>query len=1010
MRSLKFYYLILSLLCCSLAQAQDINLKGKVVAETSMPIAGATISVKSGRQVISTNQNGEFNLKIPMGAVLDITCVGYDRQEKSIVDNQPLIITLKQHKSLLDEVIVQAYGTTTQRKNVGNITKITAEEIEDQPVSNPLAALEGRVPGVVITQTSGVPGAAFNIQVRGQTVLDGSLSTSDPLIVIDGVFFEPGNQPSNQLRSAANNQLGQGGLSPLNSINPDDIQSIEVLKDAAATAIYGSRGANGVILITTKKGKIGKTVFNGSVYSGISTVPSSMGLLNTQQYVEMRKEGFKNDGITPSANPNDPGYAPDIMLWDTTRYTDFKKLLIGNTAKTTDAQGSLTGGDKLTQFLIGGAYHRETTVFPGDFADARASLHFSLNHSSENKKFTIAFSGGYSNDKNQLPSTDLTQYINLPPNLLLRDQSGNLVFQEAGVSYATVNNIVNPLALLEQTSTAITKNLYSNLQLNYNILPQLSAKISLSYNDYLTDEVSLIPQTSIDPYIASYTPASSSFANTDLNSWLIEPQLNYTKTICKGTLSVLLGATLENKNSKSTVIQATNYSNDLLLNNPAAAGLVTADIEQTTYHYEAIFGRLNYNWQGKYILDGTFRRDGSSRFGPNNQFANFGALGTGWIFSDEQFIRQNISSLSFGKLRASYGITGNDQIGDYNYLSLYQNSPNTYQGSPTLLPAKLYNPDFHWQTNKKLEIGLELGWLKDQIFFSASWYQERSSNQLINYPLPRETGFSSVVENLPALVQNTGLELVLTTKNVNKKSFKWTTSFNATIPSNKLLSFPGLSSSSYKDEYVVGQPLSVIYGYKYLGVNPQTGIYSFQDVNQDGKLNTADYQVLGNLSPKYYGGILNSITFHQFQMDFLFEFKKQEGKNYLAQLFNSFPGTVANQPTIVLNRWQQPGDVANIQQFTAGNNQAAIIAANTELNVSNGIYGDASYIRLKNVALSYHLPEALVKRLGLASGKIYINAQNLLTITKYAGLDPETQNFYVLPPLRTISAGFQFSF
>ncbi|WP_183562553.1 SusC/RagA family TonB-linked outer membrane protein [Mucilaginibacter sp. SP1R1] len=1005
------FILLIFFFNANLLFAQQLSLKGKVVSETGMPVAGATVVVKSGKQATTTNLNGEFNLvRIAPNATLIVTCIGYNMQEAIVKGNDSMVIKLSLHNSQLDEVIIQAYGTTTQRKNTGNITKITAAEIANQPVSNPLAALEGRVPGVNITQSSGVPGSSFNVEVRGRSTLDGSLSRNDPLIVIDGVFFEAGNQSYNQLRSAANDNFGHGGLSPLNNINPNDIESIEVLKDADATAIYGSRGANGVLLITTKKGKAGKTVFNGNVYSGISTVPGTMNLLNTRQYVQMRKEGFKNDGITPSADPADPGFAPDIMLWDTTRYTDLKKLLIGNTARSTDVQGTLTGGNPLNQFLIGGGYHRETNVFSDDLADTRATLHFSLNHSSENRKFTMGFSGGYSNDKNQLIATDLTQYINLPPNLLLRDKSGNLAFQEAGVSYATVNNMINPLAILQQTNTAITENLYSNLQLSYKILPSLLFKVSAGYNTFKTDEVSIIPQSSIDPYVASYTPASSAFSNTSLSSWIIEPQLSYTKSISKGSLNVLIGGTFQEKKMKSNVIQATNFSSDLLLNNPAAAGLVTADIEQSLYHYEAVFGRVNYDWQGKYILNATFRRDGSSRFGPNKQFANFGAFGAGWIFSDEPIIQRHLPFLSFGKLRASYGITGNDQIGDYNYLSLYQNTGITYNGSPTLSPAKLYNPDYRWQTNKKAEIGIELGWLRDRLFFTASYYRERSSNQLVNYPLPTQTGFQNVVMNLPALVQNSGIELVLNTKNVNQKNFKWTTSLNATIPRNKLLSFPGLASTSYRSIYVVGQPLSVIYGFKYLGVNPQTGVYNFQDVNNDGKLNASDYQPLGNLNPKYYGGVSNTITVRQFQLDFLFEFKKQMGRNYLAQLFNNFPGIVANQPTIVLNRWQQPGDISTVQQYTAGNNQAAIIAANTQLNISNGIYGDASYIRLKNVALAYHLPESFLKHLGITGGKVYINAQNVLTITKYKGLDPETQNFYVLPPLRTIAAGLQLSF
>lgn len=1008
-----FNYVLLLLLVSNNTFSQIVNIKGRVITENGEPLKGATVTAISGnRQTVGeTNSKGNFILsEIGYNSVLQTTHVGYEPKRVNLEGRLEIIITLKEKPGELDEVIVQAYGTTTRRLSTGNITKIASKEIETQPVSNPLAALEGRVPGVTITQTSGVPGSSFNVEIRGRTFLDQALSKNDPLFVIDGVFFEPGNQPSNQLRSAANDNFGQGGLSPLNSINPADIESIEVLKDADATAIYGSRGANGVILITTKKGKAGATKITANVYTGVSTPTRTMDMLSTQQYVAMRREGFKNDRITPSANPFDPGYAPDIMLWDTTRYTDFKNLLIGNTARTTDAQLSLSGGNQLTQFLIGGGFHRETNVFSKNLYATRASAHFSINHNSENRKLNVVFSGGYSNDNNQLISTDLTQYINIIPNLQMYNADGTLSWEQDGVSYATVNNFVNPLSVLLKTNTTITENLYSNLQAGYKVLPSLLFKISMGYNTFKNNEVGIIPKAAIDPFTYAWITPSASFANSSDNSWIIEPQLNYRKSISRGKLNILIGGTLQEKKYCGNVIQASKFSNDLLLKNPAAAGLVMAQGSQSLYHYEAVFGRINYDWKDKYLLNVTFRRDGSSRFGPDKQFANFGAVGAGWIFTEEPRIKDKLSFLSFGKLRASYGVTGNDQIGDYNFMNLWSNSSNTYQGIATLNPDKLYNPDFGWETNKKLEGAVELGLLKDRIFLSISYYRNRSNNQLVNYPLPNQTGSQSVVMNLPALVQNSGLELVLTTKNITNKKFSWTTSINATIPRNKLISFPGLSLTSYKSTFVEGQPLSVIYRYKYMGVDPETGVYAFDDTNKDGAITTADYQISGNLNPKFYGGLVNTLTFHNIQFQFLFEFKKQLGKNYLYQLYNSPPGFIINQPQVVLNRWQKPGDIAGVQQFIATySGGSAELAANT-LGSSDGIYGDASYIRLRNVSLSFNLPAYLLNKIKMSGVKVYINAQNLLTVTNYIGLDPETQNMYVLPPLKTIVAGIQLTF
>jgi hypothetical protein len=330
---------------------------------------------------------------------------------------------------------------------------------------------------------------------------------------------------------------------------------------------------------------------------------------------------------------------------------------------------------------------------------------------------------------------------------------------------------------------------------------------------------------------------------------------------------------------------------------------------------------------------------------------------------------------------------------------------------PTLVPAKLYNSDLAWENNKKLEAAIELGIFKNKLFLSTSYYRNRSDNQLINYPLPTQTGSQNVVANLPALVQNSGLELVVTSKNITSAKFRWTTSLNLTIPHNKLISFPGLASTSYNGLYVVGKPLSVINSYKYLGVDPSSGIYTFADLNKDGDFTPADYQVSGNLAPRFYGGLINSVSYHNFQLEFLFEFKKQTGKNYLYQFFNNFPGFISNQPEIVLNRWQKPGDIAEVQQFIGSfTNFPAIIASNVLLPNSDAVYSDASFIRLKNISLAYNIPGDILRRMKISGIKAYINAQNLLTITKYKGLDPETQNMYVLPPMKTIAAGIQLTF
>ena len=814
------------------------DIAGTAFDESGAPLSNVNVSVASTSEATATDNNGHFYLKnIKENDVLIVSAIGYQTKRIAVKGKNYFEISLLVAVNEMDETLVIAYGTTTRKLNTGNIVKLSGEEIEKQPVNNVLAAMEGRVPGLVITQTSGVPGSSFKVELRGQSVLDINLSRNEPLIVIDGVPFEAGNIPVNQITSAANNpvSISQGGLSPLNTISPSNIESIEVLKDAEATAIYGSRGANGVVLITTKKGKPGKTSFGINVYNGWSRANYKMDMLNTQQYLQMRREGFANEVQTPTNST-----APDLLLWDTTRYTDFRKLLIGNTANTSSYQFSLSGGSSFTQFLVSGNYHRETNVFSSDLSDQISSGYLQLNHQTADKKLNIQIFTSYSVDKNNLIQTDLSRYINLPPNLKLYDSTGNLAWGENGVSFRSVNSsFTNPLAELFKKYKSENENLLTNVSISYEIIKGLNAKISAGFNQFTTDEVAVNPSKSIDPFIN--TLPFSAFANSKLRSWIIEPQLQWDKTIRASKLSVLLGSTFQKKTSDLESISATNYANDMLLYSISGAGSLSALNSQTDYRYAAIFGRIHYDLQSRYSVNLTGRRDGSSRFSPETRFANFGSLGAAWLFSNEKWF--NVPFISYGKLRGSYGITGNDQIGDYNFLNLWRNTSQPYGGVPGLIPKSLYNANYNWEKNKKLEAGLELSFFKDHLQASIDYYRHRSSNQLVNYLLPSQTGFFQIVQNLPALVQNSGTEATLSGIIIKNKIFKWTISANITLPKNKLISFPDLSSSSYASQYIEGKSLNSIRKLKYLGVDPNTGLYNFEDIDKDGLWTEKGYQV-----------------------------------------------------------------------------------------------------------------------------------------------------------------------
>lgn len=962
------------------------------VTDASGALPGVSITIKGTTTGTLTGENGYYSLRATQGDMLVFSFIGYKTVEIPVNDQLIIDVVLEQDATLLDEIIINAgYYSVKDRERTGSIARVTAKEIEKQPVSNPLAAMQGRIAGVNITQSTGVPGGGFDIQIRGKNSIrtDGN----NPLYIVDGIPF--GNENlGNEFASAG---ILWTGLSPLNSINPADIESIEVLKDADATAIYGSRGANGVVLITTKKGKEGKTNFKINSYTGVGNVTRKLKLMNTEQYLAMREQALVNDGFTDF-----PFYAYDINgTWDRNRYTDWQEELIGGTAYTNSIQATVSGGSESTQFLLSGTHYKETTVFPGDFAYRKASVNFNVNHISDDKKFEASLSGNYTADKNNLLGTDLTrEAYTLAPNAPEPYNS------EGGLNWenSTWNN---PYRLLEEKYLAENNNLIANGMLLYRPFKGWELKAELGFTDSRLSESKTSPHTIYDPAYGFSSEMSALFLNdAKLQSWNFEPQLSYKQEIFGGTINALVGATFQSRSRTQSGIYAWGFSNNNLINNMAAASnIFVLNTNNSEYRYGAVFGRINYSYEDKYFLNLTGRRDGSSRFGPGKKFANFGAVGAAWLFSREKYFDQNMQWLSFGKLRGSYGTTGSDQIGDYQYLNTYGLSQLNYEGVVGLEPTRLFNPDFSWETNTKIEGALELGFLKDRLFLSVAHYRNRSSNQLVGIPLPGTTGFPFVTANLDATVQNTGWEFEIQGRPISNNNFSWTTSLNFTIPNNKLISFPNLEGSTYANQYVIGQALDIYKVYHYTGMNPQTGIYEFEDYDRDGQITADnDREKIIRTTPEFFGGLHNSISYKKWQLDFLFQFVKQLGSNY--NYLGVLPGIASNLPTDFTDAWQQPGDNSTIQPYTTGLNSGVTNAYYRFLS-SDGAFSDASFIRLKNLSLSYTLPTIWSE---LTSCRIYMQGQNLLTITRFKGPDPENQSTGVLPPLRVFSLGIELSF
>ncbi len=969
-----------------------VDLHGVVRDESGKPSAGITISIKGGKAIGATNDNGEFTLTgVGNNAILVFSGVSIESFEIKVSGKTTLYLTAKSKVSLLDEVQMIAYGTTTRRLTTSSIAKIKGDDIRKQPVEDPMLALGGRLPGLQITQTSGISGGAVSVVVRGK----GSLGAqSDPLYIIDGVPFA--HSLTSVLFSNGVSAQTLGGLtnastftSPFVNLNAADIESIEILKDADATAIYGSRGSNGVVLITTRKAKSSKTSVDANFYSGWGRPTAMPKMLNTRQYIAMRREAFNNDGIVPTASN-----ATDLMVWDTTRYTDWGKFLAGKTARNFDGQVRLSGGSEQTQFSLSTGFHRETPIFYGNMYDNRVNVRANLVHHSIDKKFSLTLNTGYSVDDNNINTTDMGQLLNTIPNAPNPlDSNGNLVWSEKGINFS------NPLQNIKRLYIGKTENSISNINLGYHFSKNFEIRVDGGINIERLDQISTNPVSSQSPL--GTTPISSAqFFNQTQRNWIVEPQAEYSKQIGKGRLQVLAGSSFQEQLSEGTTISASGYTSDELLLTPGPAATKSVASAYTKYRYDAFFARVNYNFDNKYLINLSGRRDGSSRFGPGKQFGNFGAVGAGWIFSEEKFMK-DLSFLNYGKIRTSMGVTGNDRIGDYQYIARWNTSSAAlpYQGVSGLYPQNLENPDFAWERNRKWEAALELGFLQDRIFFSADFYLSRSDNQLIGYTLPSQTGFTSITANRNAVVENRGWELMLNSTNIKTRNFTWKSAFNVTIPRSKLVAYPNLETSSYSTLLVVGQPTTIRKYLEYQGVDPTTGIYKLNGINT-----TTDRTQIRDLGQRLYGGWQNTLTYKGWSLDVFFHFVQQSG---LSSISSFAPGGRQNQSVVVLKRWQNKGDITDIQKFSTTG--APVTQYSYYSNYSSARIVNASFIRLKNVSLSYQFDRSLIQKLKVENLRVYFQGQNLLTFSRYVDGDPETLSFFTAP-IRMFSAGIQATF
>lgn len=1008
------------------------EIDGTVTDTLGHPLVGASVSIKGKNLITQTDSKGNFSFpNMPQGNyTLVVSYIGYEKLEVDITNTgkyEHLAFVLRLATSQLDQVRVIAYGTDSRRFSVGSVSTVTATDIEKQPVSNPLLALQGQAPGLNVTATSGIPGSQVLVQVRGQNSLylhqDNQYSNptkplDQPLFIVDGVPFAAQNINVNQFASLVTAQSNSGGInptsagiSPFGNIDPADIESISILKDADATSIYGTQGSNGVILITTKKGKPGATTFDLNVNTGFNSVGRPVQLLNTQQYLQLRKDAYAADGATPTNDPNNYlGYAPDLTIFDQNKYTDWQKVIYGQNTTNTDVHGSLSGGNAANTFLISTGYNRSTYNYPGDFADQRYTLHSNMHHSSQDYRLSADLTTDFGYDQNNSAGYGGAQDVVLAPNLPdLFGPSGNLLWNYKGVDLTSYNFYSS----LKQPTDLENYNFNTAFHISYKLFDGLSIGATLGYNRNATDEHSIDPGVAQNP---AYLNRQANFSANTFQTINIEPQINYDKNIGKGIFSALIGSTYKKNTNNSTYTTGQGYSNDNFLGSINSAPIVSALDGYNIYKYSAGFARLNYIYDSEFIINLTGRRDGSSNFGPGRQFGNFGSVGAGWIFSEQKLFKKSSCILSYGKLSGSYGTSGSDGIKAYQYQALYASFPTyvpNFQGIRPGYPTNLYNPDYSWATKKSLNIALDLGFFNNRLLLNATYYRDQENNQLVNYPLPIQSGFATVLGNLDATVQNQGFEFAINSTNIKSKDFTWKTNFNISFNRNKLIAFPNLVNSSYASVYQIGQPTSIIYGYRYKDVNPQTGLFEFYTKNGAISSNPAygpaatggDEVPIGNLEIKYAGGLGNIFTYKQFSLYVFCQFSSRNAPNYLAEVYTGNQlGFAYNQPSAVLNNyWKAPGDIAPLQRLASSYGSVAIGPA-LRFPQSSGVYGDDTYLRIKTVSLSYQLPDALLKKMRIKGASIFMNGQNLLTFTDYKVGDPETPGAFTSFPIQRIVA------
>ncbi len=998
---------------------QTRTVSGKITdSKDGSPLAGVTIKSKGQTNIVLSKSDGSFTITVLPGTKsLEFSYVGYGDQEVNITEN--MTVKMFTAERSLNEVVVVGYGRAVKRNITGSISKVGSKDIENIPAPSFESALQGKAAGVVVESGSGKVGQAIKIRIRGTSSISAS---SQPLYVVDGLPIV-----STSLSDAANDPTN-----PLADINPNDIESIEVLKDASASAIYGARAANGVVLITTKKGRNNqKTTFELNLSKGYSNPTRKRKFSDARQYVDLIELAAVSDGTYDFENdleyfgPHDNAEdaITDYKKWyeDILDYyslgtdwrnaevnTNWTDLLYTDNAQTNQVDLSASGGDAKTRFFVSGFYNtQEAIVINNKFY--RYGGRLNLEHNASDK---LTLGINISVDRSQLNKVSNDNAFSTPGQLVAQMPISPLYDSTSKIN----GNTLYPNGIFDaqfSRDKQVTNRTLGNAFANYTIIPSLSFRSEFGADILNLNEDEFLGKETID---GSSVNGSGSFILSQSTSFNTNNYFTYIPKLNENSkLNAILGMSYLQNDTKGSSAAGEQYPSDAIKNLSGATSITAANSTNIRYTFLSYFLRGNYSFMDKYLIGASIRTDGSSRFGPENRYGWFPSASVGWVLSEENFLK-NVSFLSFLKLRASWGLTGNAEIGESNFLSLY--SVSNYPGLPGFVPAQLGDPNLKWEKTSQTDIGLEFGIIKNRISGEVDVYKKHTTDLLLAINIPATTGYTTILENLGTM-DNKGIEVSLNSNNLVGK-FKWSTSLNVAYNKNKVVDIKGQiieSGFSVVQRAVEGEPIGVFYGQKFLGVDPETGDALYQ--GEDGKP-TSDFEsaarvVLGKSNPEWTGGFTNTFSFAGFDLSAFFYFVQGNKVNNAAGYFQSegFYNGFDNQTTDILNAWRKPGDITSVPRI-------GYFSGSGYQNTSSRWLYDGSYIRLRNVTFGYTLPKSVAKTLHIQSARIYATGINLWTKTDYPA-DPEVntltlgnidngQDFYTIPQPKTITVGLNVKF